>query len=118
MSRMMAVLIALSLTTASSAHALSLRWSEAGRNLHTTVARSCTLLVQSGSPEEALPEDWHLLWVGRSDAATALSIDVVSADDEYADVCDLRRASSATSTTARADTAIHCSSTSSRKGVA
>ncbi|TFG62087.1 MAG: hypothetical protein E4H28_08110, partial [Gemmatimonadales bacterium] len=99
------------------ASALSLRWSGDHRDLQAATARACTLLVQVSSSAEALPAEWRLIWVARSDDDAPFEIQTLVPDGAYADVCEHRPAASITSIVARVDTVLYCAA-GGRPGIA
>lgn len=88
---------------------LDLIWSTGGRDLTVSSSTACTLLVIGAGPGDALPTEWQLVWTGNGVGPRPLALSVETPPAGIAAVCDIRPASSAASTLARADTALHCS---------
>jgi subtilisin family serine protease len=104
-------------TVTAESQALSIRWGTDGANIEAAVAGSCTLLVSSPQ-DETLPNEWHLTWIASSEASTPLTVSGLSPNQEYADGCLLKPATSRVSHAARVDTMLYCSLAASRRSVA
>jgi len=61
------------------ASALQLRWSSGSTDLAFTTATRCTLFVQAGSAEVALPGQWRLLWLADSSGVNVVAVDSLAA---------------------------------------